>query len=478
MAETEIRPQLGPQEEFLTTPADIGIYGGSAGSGKSWGLLMEPLRHITKVKGYGSVIFRRNTTQVRNEGGLWDTSMELYPYVGAIPRESTLEWLFPPYVNKVKFAHLEYDKTVQDWQGSQISFIGFDELTHFTKKQFFYMLSRNRSICGVRPYIRATTNPDADSWVADFIRWWIDPETGYPIPERGGVIRWMVRINDTIFWGDTQDQLFKKVKSFVRKEDFKPKSVTFIPAKLEDNPILEAKNPEYRSNLLAMSLVDRERLLGGNWKIKPMSGTMFRRSWFTIVDTYPADCNQFIRAWDKASTEGGGDWTCGIKIGVKRGLTYIIDLRRQQGSPLQNENLIKITAELDSRKTKIFMEQEPGSSGVDVIDHYSREVLRGYVFKGVRSTGSKIDRAKPFSAHVEAGNVMVVRGDWNEVFFDELERFPPEDPKMHDDIVDACSLAFNQSAGVGEPAAVGTTNFHSKYAESNSGQNRWNKYRG
>jgi hypothetical protein len=78
---------------------------------------------------------------------------------------------------KIKFSHLRFDTTVYDWQGAQITLICFDELTHFTAHQFFYMVS-NRSTCGVRPYIRATCNPDADSWVADFLAWWIDQETG------------------------------------------------------------------------------------------------------------------------------------------------------------------------------------------------------------------------------------------------------------------------------------------------------------
>ena len=84
---------------------------------------------------------------------------------------------------KVTFAHMLYEKDKYSWQGSQICFLGFDELCHFSENQFFYMLSRNRSVCGVKPYVRATCNPDVDSWVANFISWWIDQETGYPIPE-------------------------------------------------------------------------------------------------------------------------------------------------------------------------------------------------------------------------------------------------------------------------------------------------------
>jgi hypothetical protein len=75
------------------------------------------------------------------------------------------------------------------------------------ESQFFYMLSRNRSMCGVRPYVRSTTNSDADSWVATFIAWWIDQDTGYPLPERAGVLRWFVRVNDTMVWADSAEDL-------------------------------------------------------------------------------------------------------------------------------------------------------------------------------------------------------------------------------------------------------------------------------
>ncbi len=109
-----------------------------------------------------------------------------YPRLGGTPHLGMREWRWPGG-GKIKFAHLQFDSTVYDWQGAQITLICFDELTHFSKHQFFYMVSRNRSTCGVRPYIRATCNPDADSWVADFLAWWIDPETGLPIPERAGV---------------------------------------------------------------------------------------------------------------------------------------------------------------------------------------------------------------------------------------------------------------------------------------------------
>ncbi|MDW9477072.1 hypothetical protein GOA69_33375 [Sinorhizobium meliloti] len=147
---------------------------------------MEPLRHIANPQ-FGAV-FRRSTVQVRNEGGLWDESEKLYPAIGASPKEHVLQWSFPPGAS-VSFAHLEHDKTVLNWQGSQIPLICFDELTHFSASSSRYMVSRNRSMSGVGPYTRATCNPDADSWVAELISWWIDQDTGLPIPERAGVLR-------------------------------------------------------------------------------------------------------------------------------------------------------------------------------------------------------------------------------------------------------------------------------------------------
>src|SRR4051812_4845056 len=200
-----VAPQPGPQTAFLASRADIAIYGGAAGGGKSWALLLEPLRHVG-VADFGAVFFRRSTVQIRNEGGLWDESAKLYPHVGARAREQALEWRFPSGAS-VSFGHLEHERNVYDWQGSQISLIGFDELTHFSARQFFYMLSRNRSMCGVRPYVRATCNPDADSWVAKLIGWWIDQETGLPIPERSGVLRWFARVGEELVWADRPEEI-------------------------------------------------------------------------------------------------------------------------------------------------------------------------------------------------------------------------------------------------------------------------------
>lgn len=440
-----IRPQAGPQETFLASPADIAIYGGAAGGGKTWALLLEPLRHVGN-KDFGAVFFRRSTVQVRNEGGLWDESTKLYPDLGGAPKEHVLSWAFPSGAS-VSMAHLEHDKTVLNYQGSQIPLILFDELTHFSQKQFWYMLSRNRSMSGVRPYVRATCNPDADSWVAQFIEWWIDQNTGLPIPERSGALRWFVRINDALKWADTPEELEAK------HPGIPPKSVTFIAASLTDNKALMDADPGYMANLLALPKVDRERLLGGNWKIRPASGLLFKRSWVRVVDAAPTDL-RIVRGWDLAGTpkteDNDPDWTAGTKLGVSKSTGRYIVLHhvRDRDTPHKVEALIANTASQDGKGVEISLPQDPGQAGKSQVATLIR-MLTGYTARATPETGDKQTRFGPFSAQCEAGNVDVLRGAWNDEWFDNLEAFPDG---AHDDDADSTARAFNSLSLAPPPA--------------------------
>lgn len=407
---------------------------------------MEPLRHIGNP-GFGAVFFRRTTVQIRNEGGLWDESVTLYPLVGAAPVEHKLVWKFSSGAS-VSMAHLEYEKTVSDWQGSQIALLLFDELTHFSEKQFFYMLSRNRTMCGVRPYVRATCNPDADSWVARFIAWWIDQDTGLPIPERAGKLRWFVRIGDAIHWADRPEDLahHTMLNEAGQRVPVPPKSVTFIPARLTDNKALMAADPGYMANLLAMSTVERERLLNGNWKIRPIAGMYFRRGWCEVIDAAPAG-TRWVRGWDLAATlkteANDPDATAGTKIGIAPDGRYVVgDHIEDHLSPSGVRTLIRNTASQDGRQTTISLPQDPGQAGKDQKQSLAKE-LTGYTVRFSPESGDKITRFSPFSAQAEAGNVLVVRGAWNEAWFTALEGFPEA---AHDDAPDSTSRAFNELA--------------------------------
>ena len=149
---TKIAAQAGPQTAFLRSGADLCIYGGAAGGGKTAGLILEPLRHVGRVANFTAVFFRRTMPQITNPGALWDESLNFYPRLGGTPHLRLREWRWPRS-GKIKFSHLQFETTVYDWQGAQITLLCFDELTHFSAHQFFYMVSRNRSTCGVRPYI-------------------------------------------------------------------------------------------------------------------------------------------------------------------------------------------------------------------------------------------------------------------------------------------------------------------------------------
>jgi len=448
-----IRPQRGPQQAFMSTPANICIYGGAAGGGKSFGLLMSPLRY-KNVPGFGCTIFRRNFNQIFSQGGLWDESMKIYMGIkGSEPKFSGGEWWFRnkdgDIVSKVKFAHIEKFAEVSKWQGSQICEICFDELTHFEEKTFFYMLSRNRSSCGVQPFIRATCNPDADSWVAKFIDWWIDPETGYPIPERSGKIRWFIRRDEQIHWANTKEELWRRFNLVSEEDRNEPRSVTFIMSKLSDNQELLKVNPGYLANLKALSVIERERLLHGNWKIKAAAGLYFKREQLgDILQFVPADVERWVRCWDLAATSedenGEAAYTAGVLIGKRKNGRYVIaDVVNKQMSAADVRQTILHTAQSDRatyRDVKIRLPKDPGQAGKEQAQSYIK-FLAGFNVVTVAETGSKEARAEPMAAQWQAGNFDIVHGDWNEPFLFQLENFPESKFK---DMVDAASNGFTE----------------------------------
>lgn len=409
----------------------------------SFALLLEPLRYMD-VEGYKAVVFRQNYTQIMAAGGLWDESSKMYRLLSnAVATMSPkAHWTFGGKA-VINFDYLARDDDVYKWQGSQICFIGFDELTHFSEKQFFYMLSRNRSTCGVKPYVRATCNPDADSWVAKFIAWWIDPDTGYPIKERSGVKRYFTRVDDTVIWGDTAEECAEKSGVDISL----CKSVTFIASSIHDNKALLEADPSYLASLNALSLVERERLLNGNWKIKPAAGLYFPRSGIRIVNTIPDKLVTTVRAWDLAATEittsnKDPDRTCGTLWGRMRNGQYIIlDGKRVAKNAANVRDLIVSTAKQDKTiygTSKIFIPQDPGQAGKDQSRSYSK-ILTGYSFMSNPVTGNKITRAEPMAAQWQNGNIYMLEGEWNKPYLDEMDGFPD---LLHDDYVDSSSDGF------------------------------------
>ena len=208
----------------------------------------------------------------------------------------------------------------------------------------------------------------------------------------------------------------------------------------------ESLDPERFSSTI---LEDRRRVLGNDYEAlyqqrpSPPEGGMFKREWFEIIPSAPANITRRIRYWDKAATQCGCDDTVGLLIGLTRDGFYIIeDVVRGQWEGGRRNKIIRQVAELDGVEIRIIIEEEGGSSGKDAA-RADIANLAGYSVSTERPTGSKEVRAGPFAAQASVGNVKLVRGDWIAAFLNELVNFLHG---VNDDQVDTASGAFNQLA--------------------------------
>lgn len=431
-----LRPNPGPQEAFLASPADIAIYGGAAGGGKTWALLVDPLRW-THMPQFRAVFFRRTYPQITEAGGPWDQAVELYPPTGA--RARRMDWIWPSGA-RVEFRHIQRESDVHSYDGAQIAVELFDELAHFSARQFWYLQSRLRTLAPMRPYLRASTNPtDPDHWLYRLISWWI-ADDGFPDPSRAGVLRWFVRDGDELLWADSPEELERYGK---------PTTLAFYPARLEHNPHLLEHDPEYINRLRSLPRIERERLLLGNWHVRPVAGAYFQRRWLAeVLPGPPEDLEAVARYWDRAATvptaaNPDPDWTAGVLMGRhKNGGIVVLHAVRMRGTPAQVAAAIRNVGQADlerwGERYRLGLEVDPGQAGVAERMYLARE-LAGLPIHWLRPWGSKEVRFQPFSAAAEAGNVQAVRGEWLEPWIRQLEAFPEG---SHDDLVDATSGAY------------------------------------
>lgn len=183
----------------------------------------------------------------------------------------------------------------------------------------------------------------------------------------------------------------------------------------------------------------------------PREGGLFKRAWLPIVDAVPNDITKWCRAWDIGATKGGGDPTAGVKVGRSSdGIFYVVDVIAGQEGPAEVERLILSTASLDSTGVTLRIPQDPGAAGKAYAQTLIK-LLAGYPVKAVAPTGDKVTRATPAAAQAEAGNVRLLRGNWNESFIEELCSFPAA---KHDDQVDAFADAVNELALAPSPVRV------------------------
>lgn len=370
------------------------MYGGAGGGGKSVALLASALQYICEPR-YAALLLRRTYADLSLPDALIPLSHLWLQGTAANWDGVKHEWRFPGG-STLTFGYLEHEQDKFRYKGAAFQFIGFDELTAFSETQYRYLFSRLRRREGIQVPLRmrSATNP-----------------------------------------GDVGHEWVKR-----RFIDEKPEGRLFIPARLEDNPYLDRQ--AYEESLSQLDPVTRAQMQHGDWEIQP-EGNLFKRQWFDVVMNVPP-LKRVVRSWDLAATEPtkgrDPDWTAGAKMGIDdSGICYLMDMIHFRATPREVESTIKQTAIIDGYDVAIRMEQEPGSSGKSLIDHYAREVLNGWDFRGVPATGDKVTRANPFSAACERRGVKLVRGNWIGPFLDELTVFPGG---SHDDEVDAGVNAF------------------------------------
>lgn len=420
-------PNSEPQKRFLTTFADEALYGGAAGGGKTDAVIAGALRNFAHPN-YTGVVFRRTYPDL--ERFVIERTKVLVPLVdpGAAYNEQKHIWRFSRG-GRLILSHLQHDKDVADHQGAEYQYQGWDELTHFTERQYTYLSSRLRSAHGIPVRRRAGTNPGGvgHEWVFRRFAPWLDPTSAVKAPD-GKVLRYRNTRGGEEWTDDKAPDTLSRV---------------FIQARLSDNPALRLNDPQYEQRLMGLDPVTRAQLLDGDWLVKPAAGLLFQREWFELVDAAPAQARR-IRYWDRAATEpskasANPDWTRGVKLALFEGLIFVEDVVSARIRPAGVEKLVLQTAELDGKGVAIGIEGDPGQAGKFEGDSYVR-LLAGYDVHVHPARQDKVTRAKPFSAQAEARNVKLVRGHWNEPYLNEVVAFP--DPHWHDDQVDGSSGGY------------------------------------
>ena len=412
------------QAAFLLLDCRDAFFGGSAGCGKSLCLLAAALQYI-EVPTYNALLIRDSFANLAKPEGLMDVSFQWLKHHQEVKwKDATKTWEFPSGAT-LSFGHLDGPKSHFNYQGAGYQFIGIDEVVAIPKFQAMYLFSRQRrdkklKEIGVPIRFRCTSNPPTSEQMS----------TGAWVKER-------------------------YVDPRTRKTD-----IVFIPARMDDNPYLDAE--EYRIALSNLDNVTRKQLEEGDWEIA-VKGRLFDSAWFegNMVDLAPDKVVRRIRYWDLAATEASKrnrdpDYTAGVKLSMtSTGVYYIEHVMRFRKSPAMTEATIRQIAELDGKGTEIYIEQESGSSGKITIDHYIRNVLRGYAVKGQALRGVKaiaLSRVRPTSSAAEAGLIYMVRGQWNQDFLDELTIFPSGN---HDDMVASFVSVFALLAESGSIPRLG-----------------------
>lgn len=403
------------QRVFLQLNCLEAFYGGAAGGGKSDALLMAGLQFVD-VPGYAGLILRKTYADLNLPGALLDRAKAWLSPTDAKYQAAMHTYVFPSGAT-LTFGYADAVGDEMRYQGAELQFVAFDEVTQFTESVYRFLFSRIR-----RPQRADSYPPSADGLTLNAV-----PLRMRSASNPGGVGHDWVK------------------KRLVDAKSREPGAV-FVPSQLEDNPHLDQEG--YDRGLAMLDPVTYARLRGGDWSVKP-AGAVFDASKIVVVEERWPEAShiQRVRYWDLASTElrkdgNDPDETVGVRLAhdTKTGLLLIEDVLAIREEPHVIEKWMQRIAALDGKKVPIVVEQEPGASGKNFISNLRRHILSGYSVDGDRPSGPKELRIRLIAPTVNNGEMSVVRGKYLTALLDQVDSYNPLYSK-HDDQVDALAGA-------------------------------------
>lgn len=452
-------PKSQRQFDFMWSDTDITVFGGAAGSGKSYVGICRFLRFIEEPEYIGYII-RKTASSLRT--GAFETAKKIFK--AACPEvkvnQNEMSFRFPSGC-RIYMKGMDGQQGFDFFQGQEISGAMIDEATHLSAEEVSWILTRLRTNSSAKPTAWLTLNPDPNSFMLDWVEWYLHPKKTYitedngitfdiggrPDQEKNGTIRWFYVINGLYVWDTDRDRLVEKYKDSVEEEQL-PMSFRFIGATYKDNPMIDRK---YVSDLLNKSRIEKERLVMGNWLVRPEGSGLWSNDWCKKIKTFPHNEDpddeivKRVRCWDLAYTEPhegnlDPDYTVGVLMAqTKKGYYIVEHVVRAQ---LKVGKLYRYIADVALKDCDMYgvipqiLPEDPASGKATFA--FAREYLMSSGVPAVsKVSGSnqrnKVERFKNFAAASENGAVYIMESDWNDVYFTELEAFDGTRNVRHDD---------------------------------------------
>lgn len=438
------------QGAFLEHRAGEGGYGGGKGSGKTRALVLAPLYWIGEPRFRGLLLRREKAEADRTLGA---EAAKVYPKLGAEWIAGRRAWRFPSGA-EIEINGCEHPKDVERYFGTpELSFLGIDQLEHFTREMFLGLMSCVRSSAGLPLLTRWTANPGGigQAWIVERYGPWVQPPPGAPYhdPQYAGPY---AQSGETLWFRTTAGDEGRDIVCDLDAHEpdcaaerlrmsapgpicepgrpcalHRPRSRTYVHAVISDNPFTAGTT--YETNLLSLDPVQRAQFLSGNWMLTAKPGDYFSRAFMPAIATAPALAFCRLRYWDRAGTEqsrarSGTAWTAGVRLALlTTGLIVVEHVHRGQWDPGRVDQEIVATADADPPGTLLVIERDGGQAGVAQA-YYDSRMLAGRDFLHVPPFKDKVTRMRPWSAQARAGNVALIKAPWNEAYWREHEGCP------------------------------------------------------